>query len=124
FNGGRLWNISDKRQSEKAYLPSTELRTLIQNGLLESAIHGTSSLARNAAGVEMLGKTGTSLMVVNGKTDYTRTQGWWIGLYPADDPEVAIMTFVRNGRGASDAAPNGGRALATWLKLFNLNSHS
>jgi cell division protein FtsI/penicillin-binding protein 2 len=111
FNGGNLWG-------EKSYVPSPEIRTLIHNGLLEGAVHGTSSLAKNEAGVEMLGKTGTSLLLVNGKTDYSRTQGWWIGLYPANDPKVAVMTFVRNGRGASDAAPKGGRALSAWLGLF------
>jgi hypothetical protein len=124
FNGGKLWKISDRSQNQIAYLPSSELRALIHSGLLEGAIHGTSTLAKNAAGVEMLGKTGTSLMVMNGKTDFKRTQGWWIGLYPADAPEVAIMTFVRDGRGATDAAPKGGLALAAWLKLFNFNSHS
>jgi cell division protein FtsI/penicillin-binding protein 2 len=101
------------------HLPSAELRSIIQKGLLEGAIHGTSTLARETAGVEMLGKTGTSLLITNGKIDYSRTQGWWIGLYPVEDPQIAIMTFVRNGRGASDAAPVGGQALATWLELRN-----
>ncbi len=118
FNGGTLWKLADATQSRKSYVPPVEIRTLIQKGLLEGSMYGTSSLARSASGVEMLGKTGTSLMIVNGKTDYSRTQGWWIGLYPADDPDIAIMTFVQNGRGASDAAPNGGRALAAWLELF------
>jgi cell division protein FtsI/penicillin-binding protein 2 len=112
FNGGNLWG-------EKSYVPSQEIRKLIRNGLLEGAMHGTSMLAKNEAGVEMLGKTGTSFLLVNGKTDYSHTQGWWIGLYPATDPKIAVMTFVRNGRGASDAAPNGGRALSAWLGLFN-----
>ncbi len=118
FNGGTLWKFGNSMRIQKAYMPSTEIRTLIQKGLLEGSRHGTSTLAKNTAGVEMLGKTGTSLMLVNGKTDYSRTQGWWIGLYPADDPEIAIMTFARNGRGATDAAPNGGRALSAWLGLI------
>ncbi|MCI0447977.1 hypothetical protein L0152_32760 [bacterium] len=94
-----------------------EVRSLIRNGMAEGAKHGTSTLASFQAGVPLLGKTGTSLLMQNGQIDYSRTQGWWIGLYPVDDPEVAIMTFVRNGRGATDAAPNGGKALAAWLEF-------
>jgi stage II sporulation protein D len=95
---------------------STEVRSLVRNGMAEGARHGTSSEASLQAGVPLLGKTGTSLLMQNGQIDYSRTQGWWIGLYPVDDPEVAIMTFVRNGRGATDAAPMGGKALSAWLE--------
>ena len=93
-----------------------EVRSLIRNGLAEGANYGTSTQASLQAGIPMLGKTGTSLLMQNGQIDYSRTQGWWIGLYPVDNPKVAIMTFVRNGRGATDAAPNGGKALAAWLE--------
>jgi stage II sporulation protein D len=96
---------------------ASEVRSLIRNGLAEGAKYGTSTEARLQAGVPLLGKTGTSLLMQNGQIDYSRTQGWWIGLYPIDDPEIAIMTFVRNGRGATDAAPNGGKALAAWLEF-------
>jgi stage II sporulation protein D len=95
---------------------SPEVRSLIRNGMAEGGKHGTSTQASVQAGVPLLGKTGTSLLMQNDHIDYSRTQGWWIGLYPVDDPEVAIMTFVRNGRGATDAAPFGGKALAAWLE--------
>jgi cell division protein FtsI/penicillin-binding protein 2 len=95
---------------------SAEVRTLIRNGMAEGAKHGTSTQASAESGVALLGKTGTSLLMQNDRIDYSRTQGWWIGLYPVDDPQVAIMTFVRNGRGATDAAPFGGKALAAWLE--------
>jgi stage II sporulation protein D len=95
---------------------SLEVETLIRNGMAEGCQHGTSTEASVQAGVPLLGKTGTSLLIQNGHIDPSRTQGWWIGLYPIDDPEIAIMTFVRNGRGASDAAPAGGKALSAWLK--------
>jgi len=94
---------------------SPEVQSLIRNGMAEGARHGTSTQASVQAGVSMLGKTGTTLMMQNGQIDNSHTQGWWIGLYPVDDPQVAIMTFVRNGRGATDAAPFGGKALAVWL---------
>lgn len=100
----------------KPSLVPLDVRTLIRNGMAEGAQHGTSSQARIQAGVPLLGKTGTSLLVQNDQIDYSRTQGWWIGLYPVNDPEIAIMTFVRNGRGATDAAPVGGKVLNAWLK--------
>lgn len=101
----------------KRSLVSAEVRTLIRNGMAEGARHGTSTEASIQAGVPLLGKTGTSLLLQNDQIDYSRTQGWWIGLYPVDDPQVAIMTFVRNGRGATDAAPVGGKALSAWLEF-------
>jgi cell division protein FtsI/penicillin-binding protein 2 len=100
----------------KPSLVSAEVRTLIRNGMAESGRHGTSTQASIQAGVPLLGKTGTSLLIQNDQIDYSRTQGWWIGLYPVDDPEIAIVTFVRNGRGATDAAPHGGKALGAWLE--------
>ncbi len=116
FHGVSLWSMPGSNPEAQIFALPPELRNLIRNGLREGSYHGTSTEARLQAGVPMLGKTGTSLILVNGRVDYSHTQGWWIGLYPEDDPEVAIMTFVRNGRGATDAAPNGGRALAAWLE--------
>jgi cell division protein FtsI/penicillin-binding protein 2 len=101
----------------KPSLVSAEVRSLIRNGMAESGRHGTSTQASIQAAVPLLGKTGTSLLIQNDQIDYSRTQGWWIGLYPVDDPEIAIMTFVRNGRGATDAAPAGGKALSAWLEF-------
>lgn len=117
YNGGRLWPSGVLESSRDVPLPGPALLERIRNGMRNGGETGTSVLARRASGAPLLGKTGTSLLLTGGAADWNRTQGWWIGLYPADAPEVAVMTFVRNGRGASDAAPLGGRALAEYLKV-------
>jgi cell division protein FtsI/penicillin-binding protein 2 len=95
---------------------SEALLTLIHTGLLQGSATGTSELASKAAGIPLLGKTGTSLSYKNGITDRNSTQGWWIGLYPSNRPRIAVMTFVPGGRGAADAAPLGGKILSLYLK--------
>lgn len=117
YNGGRLWPSETYEASRDVPLPAAAVLQRIRNGMRAGGENGTSALARRESGVPLLGKTGTSLVLTNGIPDWNHTQGWWIGLYPADAPEVAIMTFVRNGRGAADAAPLGGSALAEYLKV-------
>ena len=92
------------------------LRTILQRGLSESSEKGTSLEARKASGHALLGKTGTSLLWEDGKINWRSTQGWWIGLYPARNPEIAVLTFVPNGRGATHAAPLGGKVIAWYLQ--------
>jgi penicillin-binding protein 2 len=115
-NGGRLWAL-DRSAARDVKLPAAAILQHLRKGMNAGGEIGTSMMARRIAGVPLLGKTGTSLLIKNGTVDWTRTQGWWIGLFPADHPEIAIMTFAPDGRGATDAAPLGGRVLAEYLKL-------
>lgn len=111
YNGGHLWKGHDVKLPEPAVLQR------IRNGMRAGGEIGTSLPARQQSGVSLLGKTGTSLLMNGNHIDWNHTQGWWVGLYPVDHPEIAILTFVRDGRGSSDAAPLGGRALAEYMKL-------
>src|SRR5262249_13463395 len=97
-------------------LPQPLFETL-KKGMLESGEQGTSLQARTIAGVSLLVKTGTSYQYVDGNSNWRHTQGWWIGLYPVDHPEIAILTFAPVGRGATDAAPLGGKALQLYLQV-------
>lgn len=116
YNGGKLWAaFSDSARNVQ--LPATPLLEHIRAGMRWGGESGTSALASRECGTPLLGKTGTSLLLKNGVPDWSRTQGWWIGLYPVEHPIIAVMTFVRKGRGAADAAPLGGRALAEYLRL-------
>lgn len=114
WNGGHLWNSGSVSSGKSTALPEP-LRSLLHNGLLLGSTEGTSLEARKISGTKLLGKTGTSLGYSNGQTDRNRTQGWWIGLYPAERPRIAIMTFVPGGKGAVDAAPLGGKVLEMYL---------
>ena len=42
--------------------------------------------------IEVGGKTGSAQTGVQGKTN-----AWFVGFAPFDDPEIAIVVFVRNG---------------------------
>lgn len=117
YNGGRLWPAAFYDGPHNVALPPEAVFQRIRNGMRAGGEIGTSALAHRIAGAPLLGKTGTSLQLNEGARNWSRTQGWWIGLYPADAPEIAVMTFVRSGRGAVDAAPLGGRALAEYLKI-------
>jgi cell division protein FtsI/penicillin-binding protein 2 len=114
WNGGHLWNRGTVTSGKVPILPES-LLSLLHDGLLLGCAEGTSLEASKISGTKLLGKTGTSLSYSNGQTDWNRTQGWWIGLYPTEHPRIAIMTFVPGGRGAVDAAPLGGKVLAIYL---------
>ena len=113
FNGGSLFATPGYPSQTIALDP--QLRALLQQGMFKSGEKGTSMEARKNSGKTLLGKTGTSLLWQDGKINWHRTQGWWIGLYPAQKPEIAILTFVPGGRGATDAAPLGGKLLSDFL---------
>ena len=49
--------------------------------------------------IEVGGKTGSAQTGVEGKTN-----AWFVGFAPFDDPEIAIVVFVRNGQHGGDTA--------------------
>lgn len=67
---------------------------------------GTAYTARaddlEAQGFTMAGKTGTAESLPDATGTYA-THGWFIGYAPVENPEVAIVVFVENGRGAQEA---------------------
>ena len=113
YNGGHLYAY---RSSPAKHVSIPEpVRKIIHQGMKLSAEKGTSVEAKTQSGQPIAGKTGTSLLWTNGKANWRETQGYWIGMHPADQPKIAILTFVPKGRGATDAAPLGGKALAQYL---------
>ena len=118
YNHGNLWGIKRGNVSAPRSFSYVQhdLLQLIRNGMYRSGRNGTSMQAAIQSGVEVLGKTGTSMVSQNGIANWRHTQGWWIGFYPDDKPRIAIMTFSPNGRGASDAAPLGGKVLSLYLE--------
>ncbi|MBS1805630.1 MAG: hypothetical protein JST28_19885 [Acidobacteria bacterium] len=77
----------------------------IAAGLRDSTEFGIASGA-GLGGASVAGKTGTAE-----GTQSSRTHGWFAGLAPAEDPQVVIVVFVPNGRGA-DAADVAGEILS------------
>ncbi len=114
FNGGHLFEAPGHPARHVAL--GEPIKKLLHQGLKLSSEKGTSLEAKRNSGQSILGKTGTSLLWQDGKVNWRETQGWWIGLYPAEKPEIAVLTFVRHGRGATHAAPLGGKIIAWFLQ--------
>ena len=60
--------------------------------MMVSVVANGSGRAARISGVEVAGKTGTA---ENAGPDHN----WFIGFAPADDPQIAVAVFVRNGGG-------------------------
>jgi len=75
-----------------------ELR-VIKEGLRQSVAYGTSAAAKLSA-IAIAGKTGTSSEYFGNKTD-----AWFVGFAPFEKPEIVVVIFLENARGALDAAP-------------------
>ena len=78
---------------------------VVRAGLLDSASFGMAGQA-SLGGIAILGKTGTAE-----STSSHSTHGWFVGLAPAQNPQVVIVVFLPAGRGA-DAAHVAGNLLA------------
>ena len=114
FNGGYLFPF--RTHAAKHVSIPESIRKTIYQGMKLSGEKGTSLEATKQSGQIVAGKTGTSLLWQEGRMNWRETQGWWIGLYPAERPKIAVLAFVPHGRGATHAAPLGGKALAQYLR--------
>jgi cell division protein FtsI/penicillin-binding protein 2 len=94
--------------------------TILLNGLRLGAMEGTSVLAQQALPRDhhLLGKTGTSPAFEGGRYLRSRTDGWFLGFYPAAQPALAVMVYYPGGLGAKDAAPLGGEVIRTYLEMM------
>jgi penicillin-binding protein 2 len=87
-----------------------EYLEIVQEAMRQSVTEG---VAENAAvsGVEVAGKTGTAEFGSQRADGSYETHGWFVGLAPYGDPEVAVVVFFQRGGGGSDAAPAAGQIL-------------
>jgi cell division protein FtsI/penicillin-binding protein 2 len=90
---------------ELATHSDSDAAQVVRRGLEDSASFGMAGQA-SLGGVAVLGKTGTAEGVSS-----PRTHGWFVGLAPAENPQVVITVFLPAGRGA-DAAHMAGDLLA------------
>lgn len=84
---------------------NTSAAQTVRVGLLDSATFGIAGEA-SAGEVAVAGKTGTAE-----STATSRTHGWFVGLAPAERPQVVIAVYLPSSRGA-DAAAVAGALLA------------
>lgn len=90
-------------------IPFGEEIRYVREGMRQSVAYGTSI---NAGMPEIIaaGKTGTASAYFGAKT-----VAWFIGFAPFEKPEVAIVVFLEEGRGALDAAPMGRRVFQSYF---------
>jgi len=92
---------------------------ILLDGLRLGPMEGTSALAQQALPPNhpLLGKTGTSPAFAGKRYLKSRTDGWFLGFYPAAQPVLAVMVYYPGGLGARDAAPLGGQAIRMYLEM-------
>jgi len=88
-----------------------ELR-FVKEGLRQSVAYGTSAAVKLTQ-MTVAGKTGTSSAYFGAKTD-----AWFAGFAPFENPEIAVVVFLENGRGAMDAAPIAREVFASYFVVF------
>jgi len=83
----------------------TKAARIVHAGLADSASFGMAGAA-SLGGVPVAGKTGTASAETGGLT-----HGWFVGLAPAQSPQVVIAIYLPSGRG-TDAAQLAAEILA------------
>jgi penicillin-binding protein 2 len=84
---------------------------VVKEGLRQSVAYGTSAAAKLPA-ITVAGKTGTSSEYFGAKTD-----AWFAGFAPFEKPEIAVVVFLEDGRGAMDAAPIANEIFRSYFEL-------
>ena len=90
---------------ELAAHPDSDASRSVRAGLADSASFGMAGPA-SLGGVAILGKTGTAEGVSS-----TQSHGWFVGLAPAQRPQMVITVYLPGGRGV-EAARVAGELLA------------
>lgn len=85
----------------------------IYKGLRNSVLFGTSKES-NYLKFQPAGKTGTISEKYN-----IKNSAWFIGYAPYYNPEIAIVIFIKNGRGATNAAPIAKKVFKCYYELFH-----
>ncbi len=83
---------------------SKENLTIVQEAMLNTTTQsfGTATHRFSGLGIPVAGKTGTAEAA--NKTDVPHS--WFVGYFPADNPQIAMIVVVENaGEGSSVAAP-------------------
>ena len=91
---------------ELAVHPRSAAAATVRAGLEDSASFGMAGPA-NLGGVPVAGKTGTAEGAAS-----SQTHGWFVGMAPAENPQIVVAVYLPTGRGA-DAARVAGELLAS-----------
>ena len=102
---------------------SEQTRRMLLEGMTASVARGTSRRAGNAY-LSIGGKTGTAQVAAASRAgetfestpEHLRDHAWFVGVAPADNPQVAIAVYLEHGgSGGREAVPLGGQILAEYF---------
>jgi cell division protein FtsI (penicillin-binding protein 3) len=105
---GQSWQPNASGPSHRVVSAATAQTVLeMMRGVVSA--HGTGNRA-SLRDVPVAGKTGTAQKLVGGRYDLDRYLAWFVGVVPADDPELAIVVMLDepagdHHTGGSAAAP-------------------
>ncbi len=115
FKGETLWTATPDTV-RRVLEPETAAQ--LTEALREVVEDGTATAARLES-LPVAGKTGTALATQGGEYTRNQTRASFVGSFPADDPEVALLVLIgapRNGMYGGDvAAPIFNRIAQRWL---------
>jgi penicillin-binding protein 2 len=81
---------------------------VMREAMRQSVTTGVASSAQ-VAGLAIAGKTGSAEFgAVRADGSYD-THGWFVGFAPYENPEIAVVVFVQQGNGFTNAAPAAAR---------------
>jgi penicillin-binding protein 2 len=104
---GNLLSSFQRTVRREVPIEQTHFAT-VHEAMRQAALWGTAKPAA-VPGVSVAGKTGTAEFGPLLSTGYYATHGWFAGFAPANDPQIAVIVFLQQGVGQSDAAPIAGR---------------
>jgi cell division protein FtsI (penicillin-binding protein 3) len=120
---GQAWKPVSSGPSHRVVSAATA-RTVLEmlRGVVSAG--GTGSRA-SLRGVPVAGKTGTAQKLVGGRYATDRYLAWFVGVVPADDPELAIVVMLDeaagdNRTGGSVAAPLFAEVAASQLRRLGI----
>ena len=98
--------VAEPTDQVLGYLPISAENLKVMRDAMRLAVTGGTSSPAAIPGIAVAGKTGTAefgRQLPDGT--YETTHGWFTGFAPAEDPQIAIVTFVEHGGGNQEAAP-------------------
>jgi len=129
-NGGTVWQphlaqafLDDKGNVIKVVEP-VALRTKIvddkyletvREGMRETVTSGSAQSLKNVA-MDVAGKTGTAQ--VSGKDNHA----WFTGFGPYEDPQIAVMVLIEQGKEGSTVSVPVARDIFDWWARNRMNN--
>lgn len=118
FAGEVLWR--NEPDSIRRALQSETAATL--RSAFEQVVDEGTATAAGVDGLPIAGKTGTALKVSGGRYAAGKARASFVGFFPADDPEVALLVIVGEPQtsiyGGAVAAPIFRRIARRWVNTF------